>query len=106
MEFKEVQNAVIKNAVRYGKKHGITFDEDFVLIKLYEEIGELSQAMLIHQKRSRAVKHVPKEVSKRELAKELADVVNMAMVLAHVLDIDLEEAIDKKCISKEWVKKK
>jgi len=40
------------------------------------------------------------------VAKELADVVGMAMVNAYLLGIDLGEAIDKKWISKEWLKKK
>ena len=105
MKFKDIQQKVVENAVRYGKKYNVKIDEDFALIKLYEEVGEFSQAVLIHKKKSRPEKHVDENVSKKELAKELADVVGMAMVNAHLLDIDLEEAIDKKWISKEWLKK-
>jgi len=105
MKFKDIQQKVVENAVRYGKKYNVKIDEDFALIKLYEEVGEFSQAVLIHKKKSRPEKHVDENVSKKELAKELADVVGMAMVNAYLLDIDLEEAIDKKWISKEWLKK-
>ena len=70
-------------------------------MKLYEEVGELAQAVLIHGKKSRPEKHVSKEVSKEELAKELADVVGMAIVNAYLLGIDLEEAIEKKWIDKK-----
>ncbi len=101
MDFKELQKRVVENAINYGQKYNVKIDEDFALLKLYEEVGELTQAVLIHRKKSRPEKHVPEEVSKKELAKELADVVGMAIVNAHLLGIDLEEAIDKKWINKE-----
>lgn len=101
MDFKELQKRVVENAINYGQKYNVQIDEDFALLKLYEEVGELTQAVLIHRKKSRPEKHVPEEISKKELAKELADVVGMAIVNAHLLGIDLEEAIDKKWINKE-----
>lgn len=101
MDFKELQKMVVENAINYGKKYNVQIDEDFALLKLYEEVGELAQAVLIHRKKSRPEKHVPEEISKKEIAKELADVVGMAIVNAHLLGIDLEEAIDKKWINKE-----
>lgn len=105
MEFKDIENKVIQNAIRYGKEYNVEIDEDFALLKLYEEVGEFAQAVLIHRKKSRPEKHVSEEISKKEMAKELADIVGMVMVNAHLLGIDLEEAIDKKWISKEWLKK-
>ena len=105
MKFKDLENEVIQNALRYGKEYNVEIDEDFALLKLYEEVGEFAQAVLIHRKKSRPEKHVSVDISKKEMAKELADIVGMAMVNAHLLGIDLEEAIDKKWISKEWLKK-
>lgn len=101
MDFKKLQDKVVENAINYGKKYNVLIDEDFALLKLYEEVGELAQAVLIHRKKSRPEKHVAEEISRKEIAKELADVVGMAIVYAHLLDIDLEEAIDKKWINKE-----
>ncbi|MDP3043691.1 MAG: MazG nucleotide pyrophosphohydrolase domain-containing protein [bacterium] len=101
MDFKELQNKVVQNAINYGKKYNVQIDEDFALLKLYEEVGELAQAVLIHRKKSRPEKYVSEEISKKELGKELADVVGMAIINAHLLGIDLEEAIDKKWINKE-----
>ena len=101
MDFEELQNKVVQNALDYGKKYNINIDEDFALFKLYEEVGELAQAILIHRKKSRPEKHVSTEISKQHLAEELADVVGMAIVNAHLLNIDLEEAINKKWINKE-----
>ncbi len=101
MEFKELQAQVVQNAMNYGKKYNVVIDQDFAILKLYEEVGELSQAILIHRKKSRPEKHVPDNVSMNEVAKELADVVGMAIVNAHLLGIDLEAAISKKWINKE-----
>ncbi|MFA6391970.1 MAG: hypothetical protein WCW66_04450 [Patescibacteria group bacterium] len=101
MEFKELQQKVVKNAMQYGERHNIKIDEDFALIKLVEELGEFAQAILIHRKKCRTKKLVSAEISKKELSKELADVVGMAILNAHLLDIDLEDAIDKKWINKE-----
>jgi NTP pyrophosphatase (non-canonical NTP hydrolase) len=101
MEFKELQQKIVKNALDYGKRHDLEIDEEFALVKLFEEVGELAQAILIHKKKCRKVKLVSEDISKKELSKELADVVGMAIVNAHVLGIDLEDAIDKKWINKE-----
>ncbi len=105
MDFKELREKVVESAIKYGKRYNIKIDEDFALFKLYEEVGELSQAILIHRKKSRPEKHVSKEESKKGLAKELADVLGMLIVNAHLLDIDLEDAVYKKWITREWVKK-
>ncbi|MBU1167336.1 hypothetical protein KKC60_02925 [Patescibacteria group bacterium] len=102
MEFKELQKKVIENARKYGKDYNVVIDEDFALLKLYEEVGELAQAVLIHRKKSRPEKHISEKASKAELGKELADVVGMAIVNADLLGIDLEKAIDKKWINKEY----
>ena len=101
MDFKELQDKVVQNAVNYGKKYNVQIDEDFALLKLYEEVGELAQAILIHRKKCRPEKYVPEDVSRNELAKELADVVGVAVVNAHLLGIDLEDAIEKKWINRE-----
>jgi NTP pyrophosphatase (non-canonical NTP hydrolase) len=101
MDFKQLQNKIVENALNYGKKYNIKIDEEFALLKLYEEVGELAQAVLIHKKKSRPEKHVAEHISKNELAKELADVVGMAIVNAHLLGIDLEDALDKKWINNE-----
>ncbi len=101
MNFKELQNKIIENAINYGKKYNVQIDEDFALLKLYEEVGELSQAVLIHRKKSRPEKYVSEEISKAEIAKELADVIGMTIVSAHLFGIDLEDAINKKWIGRE-----
>ena len=101
MEFTELQDQLEQNLVRYGKKHNIEIDEDYLLFKLIEEVGELSEAILIDRKKSRPVKHVSKEESRKNIAAELADVTGMVVVLSRLMEIDLEDALDKKWINKE-----
>ncbi len=101
MNFKILEQKIVKNAFDYGKRHQIEFTQDFAAIKLFEEVGEFAQALLIHQKKCRESKYVIEEISKQELGKELADVIGMAIVNAHLLGINLEEAIDKKWIHRE-----
>ncbi len=100
MEFNEIKKGVYKNAKRYGKKYDIEIDEEFVMLKLFEEVGEFSEAVLTYKKKSRPEKYKSKEKSKDNLAKELADVIGMAMVVAEVYDIDVEDVIKSK-----WLKR-
>ena len=101
MDFKELQAGVVKNARLYGEEYNIKIDEDFALLKLYEEVGEFAQAVLIHRKQSRPEKHVTEEISRQELAKELSDIVGVAMLNADLLGVDLEQTLLEK-----WVKRR
>ena len=101
MEFKELQEKIIKNIMNYGKNYNVKIDEDFALIKLYEEVGEFAQAVLVHRKKSRPEKYLSEEKSRQELANELADIIGMTITNAHLLNIDLEEALKNKWIDRE-----
>lgn len=101
MDFETLQKQVIARALKYGEENGIAIDESFVILKLYEEIGEYTQAILIHTKKSRPSKHVDEETSHQLVAKELADVVCLAILNAYLLDVDLEKAIEEKWLSKK-----
>ena len=101
MDFKKLQRKVIKNAERYCKKYNIKLDKDFALLKLYEEVGELAQDILIHRKKCRPEKYLTEKKSKEEIEKELADILGILIVNAYLLDIDLEKAINKKWINRE-----
>ncbi|MDO8600674.1 MAG: MazG nucleotide pyrophosphohydrolase domain-containing protein [bacterium] len=96
MDFKELQEKVFQNALDYGKRNGVVIDQDFALLKLFEEAGEYMQAVLIHRKKCRPEKYLPEEESKKELEKELADVLGMVITNARMFDIDLEEALRNK----------
>lgn len=106
MEFKQLQKEIIATLKDYGKQYNFNIDADYALLKLYEELGELTQSILIDRKKCRPEKYLSDEESKIQMAKELADVAGTVIVLADLLGIDLEEAIDNKWINKKWIKRK
>ncbi|MDP3900623.1 MAG: MazG nucleotide pyrophosphohydrolase domain-containing protein [Candidatus Binatia bacterium] len=96
MEFKKLQKEILYNAKMYEENFKIKIDEDFSVLKLAEEMGEFYQALLIHRKKCRPEKSLPTNESKQALAHELADIFGMVIVIADRLNIDLEEALNKK----------
>lgn len=101
MDFKELEKKTIGHAMDYSKRNSVKIDKDFALLKLYEEIGELTKNVLIHERKCRPEKYLSEEKSKKELAKEFADVLGVLIVVAHLFNIDLEKAISKKWINKK-----
>jgi NTP pyrophosphatase (non-canonical NTP hydrolase) len=101
MEFKEVQEKVNNTAKKYGEEYNIKIDENFAILKSQEEFGEFIKSYIIYKKLCRPEKFLPVEEAKGELAKEMADVVGLIMVVANILNIDLEEAITNKWINRK-----
>ena len=100
MTFQEIQKGVLAVADNYGKRFGITIDQDFALLKLYEEVGEYAQAVLIHRKKSKPDKLRSEEDSRKLLAEELADIIGLAIMNASLFEIDLEHAIKEKWLDR------
>ena len=100
MTFTEMQKAVMRIGEIYGERFDVRIDEDFVLLKLYEEVGELAQAVLIHRKKCKPEKYVSHEESKQMIANELADIIGLTILNAGLLGVDLEKAIVDKWLSK------
>lgn len=105
MELKELQTQASKVFLNNLKRDGIEASEDYLTLKLTEELGEFVQSYLIHKKRCRPAKYLPTQQTKRELSKELADVLGIVFVIAKTMKIDVEEALVKKWITREWIKK-
>lgn len=104
MNIQELQQQAADVFLSNLKRDGIEGSETYFALKLTEELGEFVQAYLIHSKQCRPVKYRETEESHRELSKELADVLGIVFVLAQTMHIDLEEALVKKWITREWVK--
>lgn len=83
----------------YGERHGVTIDQDFAVLKLYEEVGEYAQAILVHRKKSKPERHRSEEESKKLLADELADIIGLAIMNANLFEIDLGNAIREKWLN-------
>jgi NTP pyrophosphatase (non-canonical NTP hydrolase) len=105
MQIKQLQAKAAKVFLGNLKRDNIDVGGDYLILKLTEELGEFVQSYLIHQKRCRPGKYQLARKTKRELSKELADVLGIVMVIAKILKIDIEEALVKKWITREWLKK-
>ena len=105
MEIKQIQEKVSKVFLDNLKRDSIKISDDYLVLKLSEELGEFVQSFLVYKKRCRPEKYLSLQKSKKELSKELSDVLGLVFVIAKNLNIDVEEALIKKWVTREWIKK-
>lgn len=91
---KTLTAAIEAVSLRYAERFGVQRDVDWCLLKLTEELGELSQAHLQKSGRSR-IQGQEAELNRR-LEDEMADVLGQLMVLASLTGTDLFAALDRK----------
>ena len=106
MECVQLQDQITKIFLANLKRDKIKVDKEYLILKITEELGEFVQSYLVHKKKCRPKKYLSQDKSKKEMAKELADVLALVFVISKRLDIDLEEALTKKWITREWIKDK
>lgn len=80
---------------RYAATYGIDRDATWFLLKLQEEVGELTQAYLMKTGLGRDRGLSAQEIEQR-FRGELADVLCHALLLARHHGVDLDEAITRK----------
>lgn len=80
----------------YARNYAIDRSGDWHLLKLQEEMGELTQAYLDATGRSR---RGDGESARAEMAREMADVLGMLLLLARDEGIDLDAAVQEKWLS-------
>ncbi|MEI9906351.1 MAG: phosphoribosyl-ATP pyrophosphohydrolase [Asticcacaulis sp.] len=84
---------------RYGRVYGIDRGGDWHMLKIQEEMGELTQAYLTMTHRSRR----DPVRARHEVAMEMADVLCMLLLMARSEGIDLNAAITEKWLKWEEV---
>jgi NTP pyrophosphatase (non-canonical NTP hydrolase) len=82
-------------SARYAGKHGITRDPDWFMLKLQEEIGELTQVWNRLRGRGRKQGRSDDEL-RQALADETADVLGHILLFADQNNLDLAAAIERK----------
>ena len=99
MDLRELSRDVEKVSERYAEAFGIRRDDTWFLLKLQEEVGELTQAYLMRAGQARA-----KGLSADELhagfAVEIADVLCQTLLLARHFDVDVPAEIERKWLSR------
>lgn len=79
----------------YARVHGIDRDATWFLLKLQEEVGELTQAFLMRTGQARSKGNTPQELEDR-FGAELADVLCHVLLMARHHDVDLTEQVERK----------
>ena len=87
-------------SVGYASREGIDRDDDWFLLKLQEELGELTQVQLGRTGRSKPRGFTPAQLDGK-LAEECADVLGHILLFARRNGVDLAAALDAKWLSWE-----
>ena len=95
MELKELTDKIAGICDIYVKKYEITKSQDWLLLKIQEELGELNSAYLKLTSRGRIGNNTPTDLEKN-LQEEIADVLCFVLLFARERGIDPEEAIKNK----------
>jgi NTP pyrophosphatase (non-canonical NTP hydrolase) len=100
VDLEELTARLEKISVGYGERLGFERDPDWFLLKLQEEVGELTQAYLQHTGRARAKGATPDEI-RATFHQEFADVLCQLLLFAHQHQVDLPAEVDRKWLCYE-----
>jgi NTP pyrophosphatase (non-canonical NTP hydrolase) len=82
-------------SARYAERHGFTRDDAWFMLKLNEEVGELTQAFLRRAGQARVNGRSPEQID-ADFEAELADVLCHTLLLARRHGVDLAAAVERK----------
>ena len=95
MNISKVLRAITKVSNNYARKFGIRRDNNWYILKLQEELGELIQSYLMMTGKARQ-KDKSKEQITEDFKKEVADVFCHVLLLAKRFNVDLEHEVKPK----------
>ena len=98
MHLKTLQADVLRISDIYAAEHGIERSADWALLKVQEELGELTAEHLRMSGRARGTADAGK------LGDEAADVLGMLLIYCDRAGIDLEQAMQRKWL--HWLEPK
>ncbi|MGA0544180.1 phosphoribosyl-ATP pyrophosphohydrolase [Brevundimonas sp. VNH65] len=97
MNIKDLQDSVLRISDIYAREHAIDRDRDWALLKLQEELGELTAEHLRLSGRARGA------ADPQALADEAADVLGMLLIYCDRAGVDLETAMQRKWL--KWLER-
>ena len=95
MDIKTIQQEVEVVSAHYGATFEIDRTDDWLVLKLGDEVGELTQAYLARSGQSRSKGRSAAEVE-QAFTPEVADVFAQVLLIAERFNIDLQTEIDRK----------
>jgi NTP pyrophosphatase (non-canonical NTP hydrolase) len=104
MNLKQLTEEVEAVSQMYAERNGFVRDETWLLLKLQEEVGELTQAFLRKTGQGRAKGRTDEEL-RLSFRAELADVLGHVLLLARHQGIDLQAEVESKWLARnpDWV---
>jgi len=96
MKLTDLQADVLRISDIYARDHSIASDRDWALLKLQEELGELTAEHLRLTQRARGA------ADAQALADEAADVLGMLLIYCDRAGVDLNAAMQRKWL--RWLK--
>lgn len=102
MDINDLSKEVEKISKKYTSEFGIKRNAEWFLLKLQEELGELTQSYLRMVGQGRRGQKSKEELD-QDFRKEVADVFCHILLLANHYDIDLEKEVEEKWLV--WDKK-
>lgn len=79
----------------YARVHGVERTDDWLVLKLHEEVGELTQAYLGLSGRSRD-RGLSDDETRAAFRGEVADALAQLLLVARRFDVDLPEELERK----------
>lgn len=79
----------------YARVHGVDRTDDWLVLKLHEEAGELTQAFLNLSGRSRH-RGLSEEEARDAFRGEVADALAQLLLVARRFDVDLTDELERK----------
>jgi len=98
MNLKSLMAKIEKISLSYSKKYDISRDRLWYLLKLQEEVGELTQSYLSMNGQGRKKNKTPQEL-RNNFENEVADVLCHTLLLAQSEDVNIKKAVEKKWLS-------
>ncbi|TDD52367.1 pyrophosphatase [Nonomuraea terrae] len=98
MDLRELSDEIESISRRYAAHVGIERDDTWFLLKLQEEMGELTQAFLMRTGRARRKGRTDEELD-AGFREELADVLCHVVLMARHHGVDLTGEIERKWLA-------
>lgn len=95
MDVQELSNEVEEVSAFYAERHGIDRTPEWFVLKLGEEVGELTQAFLARSGQARRKGRTDAELE-QGFRDEIADVLAQVLLVARHFDVPIDDAIREK----------
>jgi len=104
MDLRLLEDGLETVSCLYAERFGIERDDTWFVLKLGEEVGELTQAFLMRAGQARDKGLSPAELD-RAFRAEVSDVLAQVLIMARHFGVDVQDELERKWLSRnpDWV---